>query len=49
MIATIVIAALIAAAVIAIIANGIRKRKRGECGCSGGCSACSSSTCQSHK
>ncbi len=40
MIATIIITALIISAVIAIITNGIKKRKRGECSCSCGCSSC---------
>ncbi len=44
---TIIIAAVIAAAVIAIIFNNIRKSKKGEgsCACSGGCSGCKGGCC----
>ena len=48
---TIIIAAIIAAAVIGIIVSGIRKIKRGEgsCACSCGCSGCKNSACSAYK
>lgn len=48
---TVIIAAIIAAAVIGIIVNGIRKSKRGEdsCACSCGCSGCKNSACSAYK
>lgn len=48
---TVIIAAIIAAAVIGIIVNGIRKAKKGEgsCACSGGCSGCRNSSCSAFK
>lgn len=46
MIATIIVAALIAAYVGFIVVRGIQKRKRGEsgCGCGCGCSECPEDT-----
>lgn len=48
---TIIIAAIIAAAVIGIIVNGIRKSKKGDgsCACSCGCSGCKNSSCSAFK
>ena len=48
---TIIIAAIIAAAVIGIIISNIRKSKRGEssCACSGGCAGCKNSSCSVYK
>ena len=48
---TVIIAAVIAVAVIAIIVNNVRKSKRGEgsCACSGGCSGCKNSCCSAEK
>lgn len=48
---TIIIAAIIAAAVIGIIVSNIRKAKKGEgsCACSGGCSGCRNSSCSAFK
>lgn len=48
---TIIIAAIIAAAVIGIIVSNIRKAKKGEgsCACSGGCSGCQNSSCSAFK
>ena len=48
---TIIIAAIIAAAVIGIIVNGIRKSKKGDgsCACSCGCSGCKNTSCSAYK